>query len=103
MGRKSDFDPATFCAVLEPLGGVLNRSNVDEAAAKLGVSVRTTWRWWNQFKNNDLKTADKMDKIDDINRNAAAAIAATYPPRRGGMSAMAAAAAGHGGREVEPR
>jgi RecA-family ATPase len=54
LGRKSDFDPATFCAVLEPLGGVLNRSNVDEAAAKLGVSVRTAWRWWNQFKNNDL-------------------------------------------------
>jgi RecA-family ATPase len=54
LGRKSDFDPATFCAVLEPLGGVLNRSNVDEAAAKLGVSVRTAWRWWNQFKNSDL-------------------------------------------------
>ena len=54
LGRKSDFDPATFCAVLEPLGGALNRSNADEAAAKLGVSVRTVWRWWNQFKNKDL-------------------------------------------------
>jgi RecA-family ATPase len=53
-GRKSDFDPAAFHAAMEPLGGVLNRSNEAEAAAKLGVSVRTVWRWWNQFKNNDL-------------------------------------------------
>jgi RecA-family ATPase len=53
-GRKSDFDPAAFHAAMEPFGGVLNRSNQDEAAAKLGVSVRTAWRWWNQFKNNDL-------------------------------------------------
>jgi len=53
-GRKSDFDPAAFHAALEPLGGVLNRTNENEAAAKLSVSVRTAWRWWNQFKNNDL-------------------------------------------------
>lgn len=53
-GRKSDFDTAAFHAALEPLGGVLNRTNETEAAAKLGVSVRTAWRWWNQFKNNDL-------------------------------------------------
>lgn len=33
-----------------------------------------------------------MDKIDDINRNAAAAIAATLPVPRDGVSAMAAAA-----------
>jgi|688.fasta_scaffold1052002_1 hypothetical protein len=39
-----------------------------------------------------MTTADKMDKTDDIIRNAAADIAATPPVLRDGGAAMAAAA-----------
>jgi len=52
-GRVSDFDPAAFCAALRPFGGVLTRACEAEVAATLGVSVRTAWRWWNRFKDND--------------------------------------------------
>jgi hypothetical protein len=50
-----------------------------------------------------------MDKIDDINRNAAADIADTLPVPRDGVSAMAAAAGRAAaeeagvGEEVDPR
>jgi RecA-family ATPase len=54
VGRKSDFDPEKFRVVLDGLGGTLTRANEAEAAAKLDVSVRTAWRWYNRFKSNAL-------------------------------------------------
>jgi hypothetical protein len=53
-GRKSDFDPVAFMAVIDAHGGSLTKANMNEVAAKSKCSPRTAWTWWKQLKNKDL-------------------------------------------------
>jgi hypothetical protein len=54
IGRKSDFDPDRFRAVLTKFGDEVTRANVSTLADKFAVTERTVWRWWKSFKTNEL-------------------------------------------------
>jgi RecA-family ATPase len=54
MGRKSTFDSLAFQAVIQAHGGALTRNNVQQVAAGMKCSERTAWKWWKQWKINNL-------------------------------------------------
>ncbi len=54
MGRKSTFDSLAFQAMIQAHGGALTRNNVQQVAAGMKCSERTAWKWWKQWKINNL-------------------------------------------------
>jgi RecA-family ATPase len=54
MGRKSSFDAQAFQAIIEAHGGTLTRNNAQQVAAGMKCSERTAWKWWKQWKINNL-------------------------------------------------
>ena len=49
-GRDSAFDAAAFQQVLADFGGEVSRKHEKEIATRLGVSTRSVWSYWKEFK-----------------------------------------------------
>lgn len=51
-GRPSKFEEAAFRTVLAEFGGTLTRSNEQNVAERLAVSIRTLWNWHKLLQTN---------------------------------------------------
>lgn len=51
-GRPSKFEEAAFRAALTEFGGTLTRSNEQNVAERLAVSIRTLWNWHKLLQTN---------------------------------------------------
>lgn len=80
-GRKSNFDPVAFRAIVNAFGGTVNRANVKNVAAASKCAKRTIWSWWKKLKDSELEVLQKHPAESTAETQpATAASAADIPP-----------------------